>query len=511
MSISMLSYSRSQHVALVAQVWSIYLKSCGLSACAFDALHVMGILMSHKWTCNAYAMILKTAKHDTQLAIAEYPHFGLHDSLSIPMRVFSQCLFNQNHFINASAATIWVLPKEAFDFLPKNLRNLVHTQRRKGSQSRFPDAVIYEPSPEVNARIQAQAKFRILRFLLQAPEFSKFEHHMDECFAAPPATDLLPCGPDCIVEQHILETVEVNEASYNGTDQLCNTIWPGQMGYGSAEEQRKIGTERIVVWVGDQLMVDRMRGLARYRHDDPNSYARMDWLEPHFGWFHALMMVANSIHTQYLHTSAGVGLRKAFDILGRKGLIGQQTKGPFWHHLDEALWHIGEANFRALWCEVAGVDSVDRLLEKSPQELQDLLDIIYDKHVSREALVRMQAQPTAQRDQIKEQMTMFSADILVYFDLREAIEIGDVGRMEDLLPTLLFRFCRRTQPQICCRDHGAYAEAHMRVARAIAVCPSMFHCTDPGCLLVFASLQQVYPLLLLGYHSHGETRRLFPC
>lgn len=232
----------------------------------------------------------------------------------------------------------------------------------------------------------------------------------------------------------------MDESSYDGTDQLCNTIWPTQMGYGSAEEQRKTGNERIVVWVGDQLTVDRMRGLARYRHDDPNSYARMDWLEPHFGWFHALMTVANSIHTQYLGTSAGMGLRRAFDMLGRKGLIGQQTKGPFWHHLDEALWHIGEANFRALWCEVAAVESVDQLLEKSPQELVALRDKIFDDHVSRHAFVRMQKHPEAHRDQIKEQLAMFSADILPYFDLSEAIQIGDVGRMEDLLPTLLFRF-----------------------------------------------------------------------
>ena len=35
---------------------------------------------------------------------------------------------------------------------------------------------------------------------------------------------------------------------------------------------------------------------------------------------------------------------------------------------------------------------------------------------------------------------MFSSDLLPYFDLREAMQIGDVGRMEDLLPTLLFRF-----------------------------------------------------------------------
>lgn len=35
---------------------------------------------------------------------------------------------------------------------------------------------------------------------------------------------------------------------------------------------------------------------------------------------------------------------------------------------------------------------------------------------------------------------MWNADVLPYLELREAIWTGDVGRMEDLLPTLLFHF-----------------------------------------------------------------------
>ncbi len=240
--------------------------------------------MSHKWACNAYVTISKTAKRDTQLAIADYPHFGSHDNLNIPMRVFSQRVFNKNHFINASAATIWVLPKEAFEFLPQDIRDRVQRQRREGAKQRFAISELYEPAPEVTARVREQAQYRILRFLLESPEFADYAHREDALLAAPPPTDLLPCGPSCIVDQHVLTTVEVDESSYEGTDELCNNIWPREMGYGSSEEdRRKIGKERIVVWVGDQLTVERMRGLSRYRYDDPNSYARMDWLEPHFG------------------------------------------------------------------------------------------------------------------------------------------------------------------------------------------------------------------------------------
>ncbi len=166
----------------------------------------------------------------------------------------------------------------------------------------------------------------------------------------------------------------------------------------------------------------------------------MEWLEPTFGWFHAIMAFANSLHTQYLGNSVGIGLKKAFETLGRKGLAKVETKGIFWHNLDEALWHVGEANFLSLWLSVAGVDKLEDLQKKTPEELAELADVIYNEHVSRRTQEKMAGLPEGEHDDLWHQMAMFSADILAYFDLREAIRIGDVGRMEDLLPTMLFRF-----------------------------------------------------------------------
>ncbi|KAL1945287.1 hypothetical protein VTO73DRAFT_2138 [Trametes versicolor] len=439
--ITMLAYSRSHKSSRLTMVWSIFLKACGLPARAFDALHALGFVMSHKWTANAFQTIAKDAKVETitDVSVRLRALLGSHDNLNIPMRVFSQRSHNLNHFISASAATIWILPKEAF--LPADISAKTKAARKAAmEQGPFPVKDLCTGELDASKRMKAQNRSRVVRFLLDSPAFANYPYKDDPLFAAPPPVDLLPCGPDHVVKQHILETVEVDESSYDGTDQLMNKIWLEQMGWGSEEEKKRTGMERILVWAGDQLTVDRIRGLARYRHDDPNSFARMEWVEPVFGWFHATMAFANSLHAQYLGTSAGIGLRKAFETLSRKGLLKQETKGVFWHHLDEALWHVGEANFLALWAEVGGVSSHADLASKSPQDLSDILDMICEKHISREALTRMENQPEAQRDEVKQQMIMLSADLLPYFDLREAMRIGDVGRMEDLLPTLLFRF-----------------------------------------------------------------------
>ncbi|OJT15551.1 hypothetical protein TRAPUB_6526 [Trametes pubescens] len=438
--ISTLSYARSHDSCLLTMVWSIYLKACGLSARAFDALHLLGLTMSHKWTASAFGHISQAAGVSRNRAIHSRPHFGSHDNLNFPMRVFSQRLHNLSHFINASAATIWVLPKEAL--LPPDISAKVKEQRREASQAPFSlTELTTHGEATASSRVKAQARYRILRFLLESPMFKDYPHHKHPALTAPPPTDLLPCGPEHITEQHILETVEVDESSYDGTDELCNKIWLKQMGYMDADQER-IGRETLLVWAGDQLTVDRIRGLARYRHDDPNSFARMEWIEPVFGWFHALMAFANSIHAQYLGTSAGIGLRKAFETLGRKGLMKAETKGVFWHHLDEALWHVGEANFLSLWAMVGNVKDVAELAHRSPEELVAILDDIVANHASRDAVEKMDstALPDSEHDDSKRQAALFSADILAYFDLREAMRIGDVGRMEDLLPTMLYRF-----------------------------------------------------------------------
>ncbi|KAF9492602.1 hypothetical protein BDN71DRAFT_1483751 [Pleurotus eryngii] len=126
------------------------------------------------------------------------------------------------------------------------------------------------------------------------------------------------------------------------------------------------------------------------------------------------MAVANSLHGQYYGTSAGVdGLRHAFDLLEHKKLVTQSMKGPFWHHLDEALHHISEAHFRACWLKLGSVQSLAELTSKSPMQLQALATQILNNLASRNAVT--------------------SAANYLW----DAIHAGDVGRMEDVLPTLL--------------------------------------------------------------------------
>ena len=245
----------------------------------------------------------------------------------------------------------------------------------------------------------------------------------------------------------MLGTSELEEASYDGTLKVVADLFH-QLHLHTEEEEIRTGLERVIAWMGDQLTVERLRGLWKYRHEDFNSFDRMDYMIPVFGWFHLVMAFANSLHKQYLGTSAGIGgMRQAFDILKRTGLVTQSTKGPFWHHLDEAIHHISEAHFRSTWLVVGKVKNLAELKTKSPEELCSLAKTVIKGHACREALVHLDKLPVQEQDQVQRQWIMWNMDVLPYLELRDAMKHGDVGRMEDLLPILLFRFVGGGNPK----------------------------------------------------------------
>lgn len=86
------------------------------------------------------------------------------------------------------------------------------------------------------------------------------------------------------------------------------------------------------------------------------------------------------------------------------------------------------------------MENLADLKSKSPRELWDLASQVINEHASREALVRMENMPVDTQDAVKQQWTQWNFDALPYLALRDAIKTGDVGRMEDLLPTLLMWF-----------------------------------------------------------------------
>jgi hypothetical protein len=418
-------------------MFSIYLKFRGLSAKAFDMLHALGITMSHKWTCDAVDKMSKSAMDAIRSLIQHFPWFLSYDNINIAFRVFSQRLEKNTDFGCGTAGTVYIKPNAKP--LSEEANRALKAGRARGLKNPITAAEIIQLRVTTYPTIHAHMVHEVLRFLLHAPEFdlSSYPGKSSIALAPPPSVRKLPCGRENITRQAMLGTVNIPEASYGDNLSLVFE-WLKQLGFTSTADYMKIGIEKVLAWCGDQLTVDRLRGLFKFRASDSNSFQRFDWMIPVPGWFHLQMAFANSLHKQYLGTTKGKGLRRAFGLLQRKGLQSTATKGPFHHNLEEALYHVAEAHIRLDWRVVGNVTNLRDLRDRSPEALRQLAEKLVNEHASSTALnafARRHGTDTA-----KQQTIMFNRDVLHYIVLDKAIKHGDVGFMENMLPYLVTRF-----------------------------------------------------------------------
>jgi hypothetical protein len=435
--LAIFSYTRTHHRGRIQKLFAIYFKFRGLSAKGFDTLHALALIMSNRWTGDAVGRISAESMVEMRSLMERFPWLLSYDNALIAFRVFAQRIDKKTSHGNGTAATVYI--KRGAKPLPPTINRSLQETRIDGMRNPLTALEIFEISEKAADRRRPFLVSQILEYLFHAPafDFQTYTGREDPLLQKPPPIHALPFGKDHIALQHLLGSVDIPQASYEDNAKLIDE-WLRQLNLDHPNLQQKIGLEQIMAWVGDQLTVDRMRNLFRFRAEDDNSFERLDWLLFPPGWLHISMAYANSIHKQHLGTSKGRGLSAAFDILQRKGLQSPKTQGPFFHDLNEALHIIAEAHIREVWLDVTRTSNLAELRNKSPRELYKVAEKILTHHASSEALVRMQIKP--QPDELKTQSIMFLHDVLPYILLRSAIEHGDVGYMEDSIPLMLFRF-----------------------------------------------------------------------
>ncbi|EGO26773.1 hypothetical protein SERLADRAFT_407431 [Serpula lacrymans var. lacrymans S7.9] len=374
----LIMFSRSHHHSHWPKMLTTFLKSQGISAKSLDLLRTFCLTMSHKCELTTKAILIR----ELQL-----PYF------------YNQALLQLNH-----SATVHYRSIEQLD-------------------GRF------------HSQCKASYSLNRLQPLLVIPVIST----MFFMFNPSAPVQRLPSGQQYITKQYMLGTVHIEEASYEGNEMLLGK-WLSQLRLDSLDKQKKTGLERVIPWVGDQLTVERLRGLFRFCAQDHNSFDRLDWLVPIFGWFHLQMAFANSRHKQYLGTTAGRGLMHTFTLLERKGLGFVQTRGPFHQNLHDAITQVAETHFCACWTVVGEVETLAHLRCKSPGQLVHLAEEILKTLASSTALEAIHLQSKNTQDEVLRQSILWNCDVLRYIDLERAMECGDVGIMEETLPHLLYRF-----------------------------------------------------------------------
>ncbi|KAH7925761.1 hypothetical protein BV22DRAFT_1160019 [Leucogyrophana mollusca] len=418
---------------------TMFLRSQGISAKSLDLLHTFCLTMSQKWSVRAFSKMSANEMDKLCEMVRLLPFVISHDNVNIPFRVFTQRVNNQSHFDPRTAATVFFQPHAPPE--PPLCNRTLQEYCREGKKTPLSIIEIYNLSQAAAPHQYLRDVHHILQYLVDSPEFefSTYSQQNHVTFSSPEPVQKLPTGPEYITQQFMLGTVHIDEASYEGNDQLMLEFFR-QMQLHTEDETKKTGLHRVIPWVGDQLTVERLRELFKFRAQDHNSYDRLDWIVVLFSWFYLQMAFANSLHKQYLGMNAGRGLMQAFTLLERKGLNSVQTRGPFHQNLHDAITHVAEAHFRACWKVVGGVENLQDLRHKDPNQLHAMAEQIVHELASSSAVDKIDLQPEDNRDQQFCHLVLWNHDVLRYLDLDESIRCGDVGVMEETLLHLAFCF-----------------------------------------------------------------------
>ena len=286
---------------------SLYLKACGTAVKAFDTMSALGVTLTQKWALTAVEKVARSKMEDLVKRVKTTNFTTTHDNINRMFRVSHQRVGHNSHFDSGTAATVFIPPKETSYQLPESNEEFLK-QATKGARTPITPHEIQELHADAAPWIFAQNVHTVLKMLVNTPgfQFDTYEYRDSEVFTHPPVSNALPTGPGHILEQFVMHTVKIDEASFEGNQQWI-AEWSRQLGFETDEEENKTGRNRIIVWTGDQRTTSRLRRLKTFRSMDSDPYEQLGWIEPIFGWFHLQMAFATSLHRQYYGVKAGFG------------------------------------------------------------------------------------------------------------------------------------------------------------------------------------------------------------
>ncbi|EUC67568.1 hypothetical protein RSOL_561780, partial [Rhizoctonia solani AG-3 Rhs1AP] len=423
----------------------VYFKAKDVPKSVYNLFQHCGIVMSYSWSVTALANISKAAMAQAIIIFENMVCIIIYDNIRLAFAVKHQRGDNLTVTDNGTAITI--IPMRNIELALRLLRNadmwethranLVTLYRQGKAPQLTGDSIANMPS---FLNTSPRTISNILRFLLDIPALRQSSKAKHPLLAALPPVHKLPCGPDHISHYHMLETVPMEEQTYGGNYALMKEI-PRQLGIDTPEKRFLWAKGGLYPFKGDVLTTARLYGIQRFKAGDSSSFERLDHVLPVFGWFHLDMNLCNAIFYHHFAEGSTSGLARDAAVLHRAGLTKPtKERGPPYHTIDEFLQHTTAARLRSLWIHATNSDGLEALVTwfeaSTPQDVKAMTENIYDHWISERALEAA----VKQGDHNLANSITLTQDLLLHHELRDAMHHGDVGQMQDMLPTLLVFF-----------------------------------------------------------------------
>jgi hypothetical protein len=241
----------------------------------------------------------------------------------------------------------------------------------------------------------------------------------------------------------MLATWPIEELTYEGNhlviQEVLRLLNDGTL---SEEDQQKIA-ELGIPWQGDQVTYSRELKLQLMLSREHNSFDRLGFIIPTFGWFYAKMVVANNILNNRRGSPSSYGFARDISLLEIKGLASDKQK-PYFHTVDTLLLTELESRIRCLWLWASGAETLEELKNRfntlsGPAEICSMATRIVKERTSNTALELLDISGR-NSDPVLQQVILLNRDLLIYGQLSDAIRFGDVGHFVYLVPYLAIFF-----------------------------------------------------------------------
>ncbi|CUA68570.1 Callose synthase 2 [Rhizoctonia solani] len=488
MSVHSLAFQMAPRCNLLQKQLSLYFRSKHAPKSLFALFNECGYITSYSWSSKAIKSLSKAQTEKMKKAILEHASFWSYDNLRLSEPIKAQRGDRHTTTDNGTAMTVIQLPDAVKEIFMKtieepalNMANnpeaLVDTNSEptEAGSNESPTSTqdeiqvdspptaehgnppIASPtteSPHVTwddfadfdryIRIARYNKFLILEILFDTvPGLSDLEIRTSEKLSAPPPVHIMPSGKEHRTRYFMLGTVPIDESSVGGNLQAIEEILR-QTGMDSEEIQKLLGSGlRYIPIVGDQMTTSRIRTVRNLRVRDSNGYERLTWAIVVPGWFHILLNLGMSTFDSHRGGDKTNSFIRDVTLLGRTGLtMNMRQKRPNFFTNDEFLRHKLFALIRSLWMSYSTTDTVEKLVEwvkASPEDtLSEVAQRILDERISSEALNTLSCEPA--EDEVLRNTILQTRDLLQYYSVRRAIQTGNVGWLEDLIPNLIIYF-----------------------------------------------------------------------
>ena len=259
-------------------------------------------------------------------------------------------------------------------------------------------------------------------------------------------------------DQIPMRSMKIKQSSVDGNIEVMeNLLWQGGLGDTTDlgfSANGDIDLSDFVLFVhGDLLTKERLDTIRDSRRIEDTPKNRFQFVVFLLGLFHYKMACVDALWRTYLRDKDGRSdLNSTYQHVGilRPRETGIMTSKPGFRRMHDVVHHELRATILECWWTEASAQDPDNIaslkdfavLKPDWDLVVKISDDIVQKYVATtEGLSTSRANPETDRDQQFKNQTVRNRDYLLYVDLCNAMNAGDIGRVEASFLPWIYIFC----------------------------------------------------------------------